>query len=79
MNDLHTILAVAVIALVTMALRFLPFVVLGNRTTPKLITYLGNVLPYAAIGMLVVYCLKDMDFTSAGTFLRRSLQAALFF
>lgn len=66
MIDLHSTLTVAVAALVTMALRFLPFLIFGeNRKTPPIITYLGQVLPYAIMGMLVVYCLKDISLTSA--------------
>ena len=59
--NLHSILIVAVVALVTIALRFLPFVIFrGNRETPKIITYLGKYLPYAIMAMLVVYCLKSI-------------------
>ena len=59
-------LIITVVALVTAALRFLPFLIFGeNRKTPLLITYLGQVLPYAIMGMLVVYCLKDVTLTSA--------------
>lgn len=66
MNDLNTALTIAVIALVTMALRFLPFLIFGeNRKTPPLVAYLGQVLPYAIMGMLVVYCLKDVSLTAA--------------
>lgn len=69
MTELHTWLLVAVIALVTAGLRFLPFVVWsGNRKTPRLIEKLGKVLPYAIMGMLVVYCLKEVRFTSASGF-----------
>lgn len=58
-NVLHSAALVAVMALVTVGLRFLPFWILGEkRETPKLITYLGQVLPCAIMGMLVVYCLK---------------------
>ena len=53
----------AVMALVTMALRFLPFLVF-QKQAPPYITYLGKVLPAAIIGMLVVYCLKDVSFLS---------------
>ena len=50
-----------IIMLVTMATRFLPFLLFGGkRQTPKIITYLGKVLPCAIMGMLVVYCLKDI-------------------
>lgn len=66
MDKIHAVLLIAVIALVTAGLRFLPFLIFGeNRKTPPLITYLGQVLPYAIMGMLVVYCLKDVSFTSA--------------
>ena len=66
MADLHDILLVATVALVTIALRFLPFWVFGeNRTTPPLVAHLGKVLPFAIMGMLVVYCLKDMKLTAA--------------
>ena len=62
MPDLHSALMIAVIALVTMGLRFLPFLIFGeNRKTPPMISYLGRVLPYAIMGMLVVYCLKDVS------------------
>ena len=63
---MHDILLVAVVALVTILLRFLPFWIFGeNRATPPLIAYLGQVLPFAIMGMLVVYCLKDISFTAA--------------
>lgn len=65
MNNIHAILTIAVCALVTAALRFLPFLIFGeNRTTPPVIAYLGQVLPYAIMGMLVIYCLKDVSFTA---------------
>lgn len=66
MPDLHSALMIAVMALVTAGLRFLPFLIFGeNRKTPPLISYLGQVLPFAIMGMLVVYCLKDVSFTAA--------------
>ena len=55
---------VAVMAAVSALLRFLPFVVFRKRTPPY-IAYLGRVLPPAIIGMLVVYCLKDVTLTAA--------------
>ena len=66
MPDLHSAMMISVIALVTAALRFLPFWIFNeNRKTPPMITYLGQVLPYAIMGMLVVYCLKDVSFSAA--------------
>ena len=65
MNNIHAVLTIAVCALVTAGLRFLPFLIFGeNRKTPSLVTYLGQVLPYAIMGMLVVYCLKGVSLTA---------------
>ena len=66
MFDLHSAMIIAVVALVTVMLRFLPFFLFGeNRQTPPLVAYLGQVLPYAIMGMLVIYCLKDIRLTAA--------------
>ena len=66
MFNLHAALTIAVIAFVTAALRFLPFLLFGeSRKTPPLVTYLGKVLPFAIMGMLVVYCLKGVTLTAA--------------
>lgn len=66
MADLRDILLVTIVALVTILLRFLPFWIFGeSRSTPPLITHLGKVLPYAIMGMLVVYCLKEIKLTAA--------------
>ena len=65
MNNTHTALIIAVTSIVTILIRFLPFLIFsGKRKTPEFITYLGKVLPYAIMGMLVVYCLKDISITS---------------
>ena len=63
---MHDLILIVVMTLVTMATRFLPFLIFGEKKeTPPLITYLGQVLPFAIMGMLVVYCLKDVAFLSA--------------
>ena len=60
---MHDVLLIAAGVLVTMATRFLPFLIFGEkRKTPPIIEYLGTVLPCAIMGMLVVYCLKDVSF-----------------
>ena len=78
MANLYGIAMIAVIALVTAALRFLPFFIFrGNRQTPKYIEYLGKVLPYAIMGMLVVYCLKGVTFASLENWLPYLVATAL--
>ena len=60
---MRDILLIVVAAAVTMSTRFLPFWVFGkNRPIPRIVTYLGSVLPFAVMGMLVVYCMKDVAF-----------------
>ena len=63
---MHDVLMIVVASIVTMATRFLPFLIFGEkRKTPPIITYLGKVLPGAIIAMLVIYCLKDVQFLQA--------------
>lgn len=65
MSNMMVALTIGVSAAVTIALRFLPFLIFrGNRETPKIITYLGKYLPYAIMAMLVVYCLKSVSIIS---------------
>ena len=69
MTDTQIWIAVAVIALVTALIRFLPFLIFnGSRKTPKLIEKLSKTLPYAIMAMLVVYCLKGVSFASMAGF-----------
>lgn len=59
------IITILAVVLGTMLTRFLPFLIFPEgKTPPSYIRYLGTVLPYAVIGLLVVYCLKDAVFDS---------------
>ena len=64
----QAIASIAVMALVTFLTRALPFVLFDRgEHPPKVVMYLGQVLPPAIIAMLIVYCLKGVSFaTSAG-------------
>jgi len=78
MNNLHAALIVAVVALVTIGLRFLPFAIFsGSKPVPPFVSYLGKVLPYAIMGMLVVYCLRNTSFASATHGLPEMISCAL--
>ncbi len=65
MSNTYIILSVTVIAVVTALLRALPFFVFSAKSVPPFVTYLGNTLPYAIMGMLVIYCLRATDFLSS--------------
>lgn len=62
--DGYAAVLVLLMAFFTWLLRFLPFLIF-QKDTPSYILYLGKVLPAAIIGMLVVYCLKDVALTKA--------------
>lgn len=63
LTPLQTLVTIAVIALGTMITRFTPFILFPeNKKVPEFVTYLGKVLPTAMIGLLVVYCFKDVSF-----------------
>ncbi|MBR1455345.1 MAG: AzlD domain-containing protein [Lachnospiraceae bacterium] len=59
---MHNAILIVTLAVVTMLTRSLPFIIFKNETPPY-IKYLSTVLPTAIIGMLVVYCLKDIELT----------------
>ena len=61
MTITQQIITVVVVVLGTMTTRFLPFIIFPEgKEPPAVITYLGKVLPCAVIGLLVVFCLKDV-------------------
>lgn len=73
----RSILIIALCAACTFAERLLPFAVFGRRGTPKLVAYLGRMLPMAVITTLVVYCLRGLRFTSLSGFLPQLLAAGV--
>ena len=62
--SVHTAALIAVMAVGSALLRFLPFLVFRNKT-PAYVVYLGKVLPSAIIGMLVIYCLRETNVTAS--------------
>ena len=59
------IAAIAVMAAVTFLTRALPFLLFDRgEAPPKIVLYLGRVLPPAIIAMLIIYCLKGISFAS---------------
>lgn len=72
------LITIAILALGTILTRFLPFLLFpAGRQTPKYVEYLGKVLPPAALGLLVIYCLKDVSFLSGNHGLPELISMAL--
>lgn len=60
-NTTYLISAILVMAVITLAIRAVPFLLFGGRKeVPQTVKYLGNILPPAMIATLVVYCLKSV-------------------
>ncbi len=55
-------------ALVNFFTRALPFIFFKEGNVPKIIRYLGKILPGAIMAILVVYCLRFMNFSTSVPF-----------
>lgn len=78
MNKFYTWFVIATIALVTASIRFLPFLIFSNGSkTPKIIEKLGKLLPFSVMGMLVIYCIKDVKITSISSVLPTLISSAV--
>ena len=72
------ILTIAIVVLGTVLTRFLPFLLFpAGKPTPKGVTYLGKVLAPAVFGLLVVYCLKNVNLLTGSHGLPELLAIAL--
>ena len=75
---IHAVLAIAVMAVVTFLTRALPFLLFDRGgNPPKLVLYLGRVLPPAIIAMLIVYCLRGVSFSTPGGWVPQLLCVAV--
>ena len=67
-NTSHIILIVAVVAAITFFTRAVPFIIFGGkRAMPERVKIMADMLPYAIIATLVIYCLKGLDFSAFST------------
>lgn len=77
LSPLETLASIFVMSVVTFFTRALPFLLFDRGDhPPKIVLYLGKVLPPAIIAMLIVYCLKGVTFTSLGGWLPTLLAGA---
>lgn len=74
MSLIYQILTVLVTALGTFLTRFFPFGLFGRKgEPPECIKYIGKVLPPAVIAVLIIYCLKNINFSVSTNFLPQLL------
>ena len=77
MNKTYAAVAIAVVSLVTIALRFTPFLLFRRKDPPPVLTRIGRVLPYAIMAMLVVYCMKGISFSAPALWAPQLISAAV--
>ena len=65
-DHMHAMIVIAVMGLAVLATRIVPVLIFGRgEKVPEFILYLGRVVPYTAMGLLIVYCLRDMPVLDA--------------
>lgn len=75
---MNTFLMVILVSACTIMTRVIPFVLFGGkREVPKVVTYLGSILPPAIMAVLIVYCLKNVDVFSANHGLAEFISVAV--
>lgn len=57
------IIAVILMALIILATRAFPFVLFSRADPPSIIIFIERFIPPMVMGVLVVYCLKDIAWT----------------
>ena len=66
LTPFQTVAIILAVAAGTQITRWLPFWLFPeNKEPPPVVAYLGRVLPAAVMGLLVVYCLKNVSWTAA--------------
>lgn len=78
LTPVQALVMILAVALATAITRFLPFLLFPeSKQPPKLIEDLSRLLPPAMMGLLVIYCLKGVDLTSAAQWLPQLLGVAV--
>ncbi len=74
----QTLASIAVMAIVTFLTRAAPFLLFDRGgEPPKVVLYLGRVLPPAIIAMLIVYCLRGVSFASPAGWIPAAVSCAV--
>ena len=74
----QAVASIAVMALVTFLTRALPFLLFDRGSAPpKVVLYLGKVLPPAVIAMLIIYCLRNVSFSIPADWTSEAILSAM--
>lgn len=67
---------ILIAGIITILARFLPRIIFRNRQLPGFIVYLGEKLPYSLMGLLLVFCVRGVDYTNSKEVLPLALSFA---
>lgn len=73
----NAFLAIIIIAAVTFFTRVFPFFFFGKKQPPAIISFVGKYIPPVVITILVLYCLKDINFSLAPYGLNEAIATAV--
>ena len=77
MTPSQAAVSIGLMAVITFLTRVLPFLLFDRGDSPpKVVLYLGRVLPPAVIAMLIVYCLRGISFSALPQWLPALLASA---
>ena len=64
-DHIHALIILLIMGAATLATRIIPVLLFGRGDkVPEFILYLGRTVPYTAMGLLIVYCLRDVSLFS---------------
>lgn len=73
----HSVLIIVVCAVCTQLERAFAVPDFRGKPVPKVVRYLGGILPMAVMATLVVYCLRGITFTAAENFVPQLIAVAV--
>ncbi|MBR5509985.1 MAG: AzlD domain-containing protein [Lachnospiraceae bacterium] len=76
--SIHAAVIVIIVALCTLFTRLLPFLVFGRKGEPSpMIQFLGKALPPSVIAILVIYCIKNINFLLPSSIIPQAISITL--
>lgn len=60
----QAIIAIPLMGLVILSTRALPFLLFSRRDPPRIVRFIERFIPPMVMAVLVVYCLKDIQWTA---------------
>jgi len=76
-TPLQNLIIILIISAATALTRFIPFILFpDNNKAPAIIVYLGKVIPFAVMMMLVIYGIKHINFHALSAWLPEIISIA---